>query len=344
MSDRFGAVSQDMPLYRCNACGYVAEETLTPPGKPMPCARCAKPVTVFGTVFYVEKLLERYTTIWRELQALRAADDATSAEEPAAAASTRDDAPEVRDTVDLATAEQHAPLRQWFAARQIDATFTPDNVNTAGYFDDAAQLLGEGHALFGELIDRVCWSYRNAHTGLNLELARLPQKDAQAINQLCRDFYGHTFFSRYHYQKQEKVVRLGLQPAPVVRRFFEGEWLEWYALTELLATLQRHAPKQAPSVARSAKVVFANEDLHELDVVGLLPGQAPITIECKTGEFRRDIDKLLRLRKRLNVPRDRFIVCAIDLDDAQAASLNAMYEMSFVNLRGLRPHLAKLLT
>ena len=77
-----------MPLYRCNACGYVAEEANTPAGKSMPCARCAKPVTVFGTVFYVEKLLERYTTIWRELQALRAADDAVAGEEPAPAATT----------------------------------------------------------------------------------------------------------------------------------------------------------------------------------------------------------------------------------------------------------------
>lgn len=307
----------------------------------MACARCAKPVTVFGTVFYVEKLLERYTTIWRELQALRAADDATGNDEPAAASAAQA-TPEVRNTVDLTTPEQHAPLRQWFAARQIEATFTPDNVNTAGYFDDAAQLLGDGHALFGELIDRVCWAYRKSHTGLNLELARLPQKDAQALNQLCRDFYSHTFFSRYHYQKQEKLVRLSLQPTPAVRRFFEGEWLEWYALTELMSVFEAHAPTLAPSVARSAKVVFTNEDLHELDVVGLLPGQAPISIECKTGEFRRDIDKLLRLRKRLGVPRERFIVCALDLDDAQAASLNAMYEMSFVTLRGLRAHLTKL--
>ena len=331
-----------MPLYRCNGCGYVAEEALTPPGKSMPCARCAKPVTVFGTVFYVEKLLERYTTIWRELQALRAADDAAGGEEPTAAPASNS-APEVRNAMNLATVEQHAPLRQWFAARQIEVSFNPDNVNTAGYFDDAAQLLGQGHALYGELIDRVCWSYRKAHTSLNLELARLAQKDAQAINQLCRNFYGHTFFSRYHYQKQEKVVRLSLQPAPAVRRFFEGEWLEWYALTELLAAFQLHAPRLSPSVARSAKVVFANEDLQELDVVGLLPGQSPITIECKTGEFRRDIDKLLRLRKRLGVARERFIVCAIDLDDSQAASLNAMYEMSFVTLQGLRPHLARLL-
>lgn len=45
-------------------------------------------------------------------------------------------------------------------------------------------------------------------------------------------------FSRYTYQKQEKIVRLTLQPAPAVRAFFEGGWLEWYAFIELLTLVQ----------------------------------------------------------------------------------------------------------
>jgi len=327
-----------MPLYRCNACGYVAEEAVTPVGKSMPCGRCAKPVTVYATVFFVEKLLERYAAIWRELQALRAAE----AEEDGAAAPERVGTPDLGASADLASEAQHAPLRAWFKARQIEVAFDVGNVNMAGYFDDAARLLGERHDLFGELIDRVCWSYRKVHTGLNLELARLPQKDAQALNQLCRDFYSHTFFSRYHYQKAEKVVRLGLQSAPAVRSFFEGGWLEWYALTEVLAVWGAGQPRMPLSVARGARVTFANEDVQELDVLALAGDRPPVCIECKTGEFRRDLDKLLRLRKRLGLPRERFIVCAIDLDDAQAGSLSAMYEMSFVTLRSLRPHLERL--
>ncbi|GAB3362882.1 MULTISPECIES: PDDEXK family nuclease [Giesbergeria] len=333
-----------MPLYRCNACGYVAEENITPVGKSMSCNRCAQPVTVFGTVFYVEKLLERYTEIRRELQALRALETPRvvnpplAPEERVAPATATQKATETN----LATLAQHAPLQAWFQSHQLQVDFDIENVNTAGYFDEAAQAFGTRYELFGELIGRVCWSYRKAHTGLNLELARLPQKDAQAINQLCRNLYEHTFFSRYHYQKPEKIVRLSLQSAPAVRRFFEGGWLEWFALMEVLAVWNTHQPRLSLSVARGARIKFANEDLQELDVLALSGNHAPVCIECKTGEFRRDLDKLLRLRKRLGIPRERFIICALDLDDAQASSLNAMYDMSFVTLSTLRPHLQHL--
>ena len=239
------------------------------------------------------------------------------------------------------SAEQHAPLLQWFAARKIEAQFDYAAVDTSGFFDDAAVRLGDNYALFGELIDRVRFAYRKSHTWVNLELANLAQKEAQAINQLCRNLYEHTFFARYHYQKPEKIVRLTLQTAPAVRQFFDGGWLEWYALMALLD----HARERAGSFscARGVKVVFPNEDLHELDVVCLPAGQPPICIECKSGEFRRDIDKYLRLRKRLDVDRSRFVICSADLTQEQATGLSAMYELSFVNLQTLKEHLQRLI-
>lgn len=145
------------------------------------------------------------------------------------------------------------------------------------------------------------------------------QKDTQAITSLCRQLYSHTFFARYNYQKPEKIVRLTLQTAPVVRQFFDGGWLEWYAFIEQIS--QTANLGQAFSCARGVKVVFPNEDLHELDVVCLPAGQPPIIIECKSGEFRRDIDKYLRLRKRLGLNRSRFIICAADLSLEQAQGL-----------------------
>ncbi len=72
-------------------------------------------------------------------------------------------------------------------------------------------------------------------------------------------------------------------------------------------------------------------------------GQTPICIECKSGEFRGDIEKYLRLKRRLGVDRSHFIICATDLSDEQAAGLNAMYELTFVNLNRLRTHLQLLI-
>lgn len=322
-----------MPIYRCNRCAFVSEDTQTPINTQAACGRCGNPSTVYGTVYYVEELVKRLAATARELQALKAA-AAAEAEPPATE-------PVLSPPGALNSAEQHAPLLQWFAARKIEAQFDYAAVDTSGFFDDAAVRLGDNYALFGELIDRVRFAYRKSHTWVNLELANLAQKEAQAINQLCRNLYEHTFFARYHYQKPEKIVRLTLQTAPAVRQFFDGGWLEWYALMALLD----HARERAGSFscARGVKVVFPNEDLHELDVVCLPAGQPPICIECKSGEFRRDIDKYLRLRKRLDVDRSRFVICSADLTQEQATGLSAMYELSFVNLQTLKEHLQRLI-
>lgn len=339
-----------MPIYRCNACGFVSEDAATPVGQTTACGRCGRASTVYGTVFFVEKLVERYAAAMRELQALRAADDDEPANQDAAAEAAATAAGagaqftdvDAQNTANFATAEQHLPLQAWFAGRKINATFDYAQVDTTGFFDDAARLLGDRLDLFGELIDRVAFAYRKGHGWINLELARLPQKDAQAVNQLCRTLYGHTLFGRYHYQKPEKIVRLTLQTAPAVRRFFEGGWLEWYVFLEALEACKAVGRRQI-SCARGVKVTFPNEDLHELDVVVLPAGRTPVVVECKSGEFQRDLDKYLRLRKRLGLERQHFVICSPHIADDQAGGLSAMYDLTFVNLRLLRAHLQTVL-
>lgn len=337
-----------MPIYRCNSCGFVSDSTTAPTGSKANCDRCNTPSTVFNTVYYVEKLAERYIAALRELDALKKP-DASASSLPVNTRATPAPEPkepfllgiDVHNTSVLANALQHEPLSAWFAARHIDAKFDHAAVDTSGFFDDAARLIGERYDLFGELVERIRYAYRNSHSGVNIEIGGLSQKDGQALNNLCRQLYSHTFFSRYHYQKPEKIIRLTLQTASAVRQFFDGGWLEWFAFIEAINQLKEK--KLVFSCARGVKVVFPNEDLHELDVMVLAQGQEPVCIECKSGEFRRDIDKYLRLRKRLGLDRSRFIICATDLTDEQASGLTAMYELSFVSLGSLGKKLQHLL-
>lgn len=339
LKDTLGEIH--MPVYRCNQCGHISESSVA--GTQVPCAACQTPCSVFDTAFYVRKVIERYAAAVREIKALKAEDQRNADNEPAPTAdepSTADEAGSVGSNENLATAAQHAPIEKWLKARQIEAQFDHSTVDTSGYFDEAAQQLGRRYDLFGELVQRVAFAYRKSHTGLNIDLTGLAQKDVQELTTLCRQLYSHTLFARYHYQKVEKVVRLTLQSAPKVRQFFEGAWLEWYALLELLEVLQQR--KLGFSCARSVKVLFPNEDVHELDVVALPAGQSPICIECKSGEFRRDIDKYQRLRKRLGIERSRFVICSTDITDDQASSLTAMYDLTFVSLQSLPRHLASI--
>ena len=324
-----------MPVYRCKQCGHVSESPVA--GLQVPCAACQAPCSVYDTAFYLRKLIERYSATVRELKLLQAESDQRGTRPQTAPATEVTPPKDEVDLDDLATAQQHAPLEGWLRSRKIGAEFDHSNVDTSGYFDEAAQQLGQRFDLLGELVQRVAWSYRKSHTGLNVDLTQSSQKDVQTITQFCRDLYTHALFSRYHYQKPEKVLRLSLQPAPKVRQFFEGAWLEWYALLEVIAQVKRQ--RLSLSCARGVKILFPNEDVHELDVLALPGGQGPVCIECKTGEFRRDIDKYQRLRKRLGIDQSRFVICVTELADEQAASLSAMYDLTFVNVKTLRKHL-----
>lgn len=316
-----------MPIYRCNQCGFVSEDSQTAVNSQTPCGRCGKPSTVYGTVFFVEELIKRLTQTTRELKLLQQA-----AHKPSDNTAT---------TASSADGASHALLQQWFASKNIQADFDPAAVDTSGFFDEAAERLGNEYTLFGELISRVSFAYRKEHNSVTLNLSQLAQKDGQTINQFCRKLYQYTFFSRYYYQKPEKIVRLNLQPASAIRQFFEGGWLEWYALVCLLELIEDRS--QNDSYARSVKITFPNEDLHELDVMCLPDGKPPFCIECKSGEFRRDIDKYVRLRKRLGIEPERFLICSADLTQEQTNSLSTMYELNFVNLDTLKDHLQRLI-
>lgn len=332
-----------MSIYRCNSCGFIAEIAQID-GQSTHCGRCAKTVTIYGTVFFVEKILQRYAESLRENKRLKEELSNIDQDNRASVATTIEDENRAKksasttfDPASLPSKEQHFPLMLWFKTRQLNADFQYENVDLSGCFDEAARQIVEHSELMSDLLGKISWSYRKGHTSINIDLSRSPQNHIGVITKLCRSWYSASLFSKYFYQKNEKVLRLGLQAAIPVRQFFTGGWLEWFVLDAVLK-LQLNF-KQAPiSIARGAKIQFPNEDVFELDVVALF-GKKLLVIECKSGEFRNEIDRLSRLQKRLGLDARSFLVCSPQLDDAQAKSMSAMYGMTFVNLDMLESHI-----
>ena len=135
-------------------------------------------------------------------------------------------------------------------------------------------------------------------------------------------------------------MRLILQTAPTIRDFFNGEWLEWHALMTCLRYAK--ARNRRFSCTRGLNLTLANGDPYELDVFMLIDGKVPICIECKSGEFRQNIDRYLALRKRLGLEAKQFVMCIAGLSDENAKAFSAMYDLAFVNERGLADHLGRL--
>lgn len=325
-----------MAIFRCNKCGHVAEALGEHAGKSIDCPNCGNAVQVYDTVLFVRKVLQQYFALQEETVRLRAQLPTTEAVTATSAATDID----IHNTAHLANEAQHTLILQWFQRRQVQVRTNPKAVDTTGFFDDIAVELGDNYALLREVVDKIRWGQSKDVPNFSLNLSKHSQKDGQAINAFCKQLYDYSFLAKYFYQKQEKIGRATIQSVPAVRNFFAGEWLEWYAFMKMLALFGEK--KREFSCTRNLSVVFPNEDLHELDVFFLVDGNTPVCIECKTGEFRQDIDKYLTLRKRLGIDRSQFILCVTGLTDEQAAGLTSMYELTFVNQDGLVPHLSKL--
>ncbi len=206
---------------------------------------------------------------------------------------------DLHNTSALAAAAQRADRRMVPPASHRGEAGA-EAVETSGFFDEIAVEIGDNYDLLGEVVSKIRWGQRKDVPNFSLKLSDYSQKDGQVINAFCKRLYEHTFLAKYFYQKQEKMVRVTLQQAAPVRDFFAGEWVEWYVLMKAFVLLQE--ARHTAAFARNLDIVFDNEDLHELDVFILVDGAKPIVVECKSGEFRQDIEKYLEAAQ---APRHR---------------------------------------
>ncbi len=325
-----------MGIYRCSYCKHIDESSQE--NVILDCEKCGEAVKVYNSVLFVKNILTRWAKTIRELNSLKSQEvEGIFSQEMM---SERDgnllSDVKISETDILATKEQHAPLEKWFNSAKIRPVFDYSTVDMSGYYDEAAQAIATQYEIFSRIMGRITWSYRKEHSGLSIDLRKYSQKDAQKINNICRELYAQTLFSRYNYNKKNKTVHLKLQKAQPIQQFFNGLWLEWFALDSILTVAKKQGRKYIFSCARSVRIYFPNEDLHELDVVFLPNGRQPLIIECKTGEFRQDLDKYLALRKRLKLSAENFIILATDLEKSQVKSLSTMYNLTFSTLENFK--------
>ena len=97
--------------------------------------------------------------------------------------------------------------------------------------------------------------------------------------------------------------------------------------------------KIAPACTRGLEIIFTEGNSNELDLFCLTEKNVPICIECKSGEFRQDIDKYLALRKKINIKKNQFVICVFGLSQEQAQGMTSMYDLTFVNETSLIQHI-----
>ncbi|MCD4743745.1 MAG: DUF1887 family protein [Desulfobacteraceae bacterium] len=189
--------------------------------------------------------------------------------------------------------------------------------------------------------DQIKYIQNKGYTNVKLDLSKKNQKEINQITSFCKEMHDYSFVAKYFYQKKDKIIRLTLQTAPKIRAFFNGIWMEWFTFIKLLEFFQDK--KIDASCMRSIQVSFPNGVSNELDIFFLTKKNTPVCIECKSGEFRQDIDKYLKLLKQLNIQKDQFILCIFGLSKEQTQGLTSMYDLTFTNEINLMSHIEKII-
>ena len=130
-----------MAIFRCNKCGLLAEQADDQAGQSCACSRCGANGAIYPTLFFIEKLLDRYFAALKENIQLKGVAGESSA--PAAVAGKEKiDAIDLANTDFLASDQQHGPIYDWFHKKQIKAEANLRSVDTSGFFDEVAEAIG----------------------------------------------------------------------------------------------------------------------------------------------------------------------------------------------------------
>lgn len=329
-----------MAIFRCNKCAHLQEQSDGQVGETIPCPKCGNQAPVYNTMFFIARLLDKYFDGQREIARLKLPAENAGAVRTAIPSPPSTDEIDLFNTDQLASDFQHGPIYDWFRHKQIKVQANMRGVDTTGFFDEVAVSIGSNMGVLKEVLERIRWAQQKEFSSITIHLDKKSPEDAQAISSFCQQLYDFSFVAKCFHNRPENNVRLILQTAPTIRDFFNGEWLEWYALMICLQYAKERNKRF--SCARNLSISLQNNDSYELDVFMLINGDIPICIECKTGEYRQNIDKYLTLRKRLGLNSKNFVMCITGLGDETAKGLSAMYDLTFVNERNLAAHLSRL--
>lgn len=257
---------------------------------------------------------------------------------PKPAKATLADSVNIHDTDALTLKSQYEPITHWFKRKYISVKVNPEAMDTSGFFDEVAVVLGDNYELLKIVSNKIKHRQLNHKDRAYIELANYDNKDGEIIKNFCKELYDYSFVAKYFYNTHKKLITLHLQSAPRIVRFFNGEWLEWYVFMKIVDYC--HSRQLSFSCTRNMRIDTIN-GCYEIDVFFLI-NDTPLFIECKSGEYRQFIDKYCKLRKQLNISKPYFLFLIADMNDTKTKGLTAMFDITFLNVQQLTDYIAKI--
>jgi hypothetical protein len=330
-----------MALYRCNRCGHLSEPADDQIGLVLTCAACGSDNSVYPTVAFMRTMLDRYFATRRELSEAKAEIERLRSQ--AGVAPPHDAVPtghtlpmdfDTRNTDHFCSRVQVAPVLDWFRQAGVSVDLDPRSLETSGHFDEVSAIIGAHYPQLHEIVERIRSAQQQDYSFINIDLGKRTPAEVTSLNDFCKTLSESGFLSKYLHQEGDQVVRLSLQKAEAVRRFFDGGWLGWYSFMLGL----RHLVSAGVdfSVARDLSLAWPKDEGHTLDLVFLVGEGPPLCVQCRTGDVTPYMDRLVHVRDRLGIAPENYLVCASDLTELQTETLSGRHGLVIASPQTLK--------
>ena len=359
-----------MSIFMCKKCGYVKETPNEYIGRTAKCPKCnsqskvaeiavfareltiayadiikyKKEISTFGETIekqknqlitldskYHKQIDEKNVKIQnchKELEALKESQKESSA-----------DIENITNDADFIPQENYQPIIDWFSKKITLIDIDESAVDTRGFFDEVAVSLGNNFTTLESVLEQIKYIQRKGYDTVKISLDKKSKEDIAIIKSFCQEIYDYSFASRYFYDRKKNAVYIEIQQATKIINFFNGMWMEWYVYVMLLEFFKKSEIEY--SMARGIKIIHPNGQKNELDIF-IMVDNIPICIECKSGEFRRDIGKYTKLQRQLGLTKEQFILCIIG-DNIQIDGLTNTYDITFANQNTILKYIERII-
>jgi predicted nucleic acid-binding Zn-ribbon protein len=331
-----------MALYRCNRCGHLSELADDQIGTTSACPACGTDNQAYPTIAFTRTMLDRYFATRRELSEARTEieslrlriGEAAAPAEPVPPTNTLPTDFDTRNTDHFCSRVQVAPVLDWFRQTGVSADLDPRSLETSGHFDEVSATIGMHYPRLHEIVERIRLAQKQDYSFINIDLSKRSAEEVATLNDFCQSLGESGFLSKYLRQEGDQVVRLSLQKAEAVRRFFDGGWLSWFSF--MLGLRHLVSAGVEFSVARDVSLSWPKDEGHGLDLMFLVGQDTPLCVQCRTGEVIPYLDRLVHVRDRLGVAPENYLLCVSDLTEQQAEDLSRRHGLSVATPQTLK--------
>jgi hypothetical protein len=238
---------------------------------------------------------------------------------------------------------QAPSVAEWFEQRGF-AVELAEETPADGVYDRLAEYLGDNFADLEKFLRSLRWTLREGSNGL-IGLRNVEPSERQHTLEFAGMLSDRALLAHYNHNRAADKISFRASDDQRFQQFVNGYWLERYAYVKTRQTVA----EKTPSFASARNLMVRGPELPRFEMDGFfLVDGAPICIECKSRDYRRDIDKYVNRSKAIGIPLQRTFLVVQFSDEENpgqlAEDLSALSGLSVMPTDRLTSRLQQMLS